>query len=64
MFGTVRKIVEVYSLTIQSLAIKDFSFIDMECLNSEKEELTYLPNPNVYGRIDVLPSAKRRQRVI
>ena len=44
MFGTIRRNVEVYNITIQSLAIDGFS-LGIECLNAEKDVLTYLPNP-------------------
>ena len=43
MYGT---IVEVYSVTVHSLAVEGFS-IDVECINAEKHVLTYLPNPNI-----------------
>ena len=46
MFGTVRRNVEVYNINIQSLAIDGFS-LNVECLNAEKNVLTYLPNPNI-----------------
>lgn len=46
MFGTIRRNVEVYNITIQSLAIDGFS-LSIECLNAEKDVLTYLPNPNI-----------------
>lgn len=46
MYGTMRKIVEVYSVTVHSLAVEGFS-IDVECINAEKHVLTHLPNPNI-----------------
>ena len=46
MYGTMRKIVEVYSVTVHSLAVKEFS-IDVECINAEKDLLTHLRNPNI-----------------
>ena len=46
MYGTMRKIVEVYSVTVHSLAVEGFS-IDVECINAEKDVLTHLPNPNI-----------------
>lgn len=46
MFGTMRKNVEIYSITIQSMAIEGFSF-DVKCINAEKDVLTYLPNPKI-----------------
>ena len=56
MFGTTRRNVEVYSITIQSLAVEGFSF-EVECVNAKKGILSYLPNPNIqalkrqYGRL-------------
>ena len=56
MFGTMRRNVEVYQVIIQSLAVEGFS-LELECINAEKDVLTYLPNPNVhnlkkqYGRL-------------
>ena len=44
--GTMRKIVEVYSVTVHSFAVEGFS-IDVECINAEKHVLTHLPNPNI-----------------
>ena len=41
-----RKIVEVYSVTVHSLAVEGFA-IDVECINAEKDVLTHLPNPNI-----------------
>ena len=46
MIGTTRRNVEVYNITIQSLAVEGFSF-EVECINAEKDMQTYLPNPNV-----------------
>ena len=46
MYGTMRKIVEVYSVAVHSLAVKEFS-IDVERINVEKDLLTHLPNPNI-----------------
>ena len=46
MFGMTGRNVEVYSITIQSLAVEGFSF-EVECINAEKDILTYLPNPNI-----------------
>ena len=44
--GAIRTNVEVCNVTIQSLAVEGFSF-QAECFNAEKDELTYLPNPNI-----------------
>ena len=46
MCGTMRKIVEVYGVTVHSLAVEGFS-IDFECINAEKHALPHLPNPNI-----------------
>ena len=46
MYGTMRKIVEVCSVTVHSLTVERFS-IDLECINAEKDVLTHLPNPNI-----------------
>ncbi|XP_002734893.1 uncharacterized protein LOC100366659 [Saccoglossus kowalevskii] len=46
MYGTVRKTVELYTITIESLAVGGFSF-DVTCVNAEKGVLTHLPNPNI-----------------
>ena len=60
MFGTTRRTVEVYSVTIESHAVEGFS-LEVECINAEKDVLTYLPNPNIqalkrqHGRLRRLP---------
>jgi len=46
MFGTTRRNVEVYSVTIESLAVEGFS-LEVECINAEKDVLTHLPNPRI-----------------
>ena len=46
MYGTMRKIVEVYSVAVHSLAVKEF-LIDAECINAEKDLLTHPPNPKI-----------------
>ena len=46
MFGTTRRNVEVYSVTIESLAVEGFS-LEVECINAEKDILTHLPNPRI-----------------
>jgi len=55
MIGAIRTNVEVY-VTSHSLAVEGFSF-EVECVNAEKDILSYLPNPNIpawkkqYGRL-------------
>ena len=67
MFGTMWRKVEVYNITIQSLAVKGFSF-GVECVNAEKDVLTYLPNPNIhvlkkqYGRLRRLTFSEEETR--
>lgn len=46
MYGTMRKVVEVYGVTAHSLAVERFS-MDVECINAKKHVLTHLPNPNI-----------------
>ena len=41
-----RRNVEVYNVTIQSLAVEGLSF-EVECVNAEKDVLTYLQNTNI-----------------
>ena len=54
MFGTVTKMVELYNIKIKSTTGNHFS-LDLNCINGERDILTYLPNP----RIKLL---KRHQR--
>ena len=46
MYGTMRKVVEVYGVTAHSLAVERFS-MDVVCINAKKHVLTHLPNPNI-----------------
>ena len=46
MYGTVNKFVEVYEVTLQSLAVPGYN-ISIECINAEKGILTCLPNPRI-----------------
>ena len=67
LHGTTRRNVEVYNITIQSLAVEGFSF-EVECVNAEKDVLTYLPNPNIhalkkqYGRLRRLTFSEEETR--
>ena len=44
MFGTVTRTVEIYTVNIKSNVVPDFH-ITLECVNAEKQILTFLPNP-------------------
>ena len=46
MYGTVRRRVQIYKVSIQSKVIEDYS-LELNCINGEKDILTYLPNPNL-----------------
>ncbi len=46
MYGTVDKVVEIYEVTLESLAVSGYE-IKIECINAEKEILTTLPNPRI-----------------
>ena len=46
MYGTIRNIVKIYKVTIASKALKGFK-VDIECINAEKDVLTYVPNSNI-----------------
>ena len=54
IFGTVTKMAELYNIKINSTTGNHFS-LDLNCVNGERDVLTYLPNP----RIKLL---KRHQR--
>lgn len=60
MYGTVTKRVELHSVNIQSTAIEGFN-LDVQCINAEKDILTFLPNPRIkelkrrYPRLRKLP---------
>ena len=46
MYGTVKRRMENFKVNIQSNAIEGFS-LNINCINGEKDLLTYLPNPKV-----------------
>ena len=46
MYGTITKQVEIYPITVESNVVDGFT-IDLNCINGEKEFLTYLPNPRI-----------------
>ena len=46
MYGTVKRRVQIYKVTVQSMVIKEYS-LELNCINGEKDILTYLPNPNL-----------------
>eukprot|EP00112_Aurelia_sp_Birch-Aquarium-sp1_P013332 Seg2822.1 transcript_id=Seg2822.1/GoldUCD/mRNA.D3Y31 product="Gag-Pol polyprotein" protein_id=Seg2822.1/GoldUCD/D3Y31 len=46
LYGTVTKQVEIYNVTITSNAFEDFK-ISLDCINGEKEILTYFPNQRI-----------------
>ncbi|KAK2557898.1 hypothetical protein P5673_019881 [Acropora cervicornis] len=46
MYGTVDKQVEIYKVPLKSDAIDDFE-MELQCINTEKPVLTYLPNPRI-----------------
>ena len=58
MYGTMRKIVEIYKVTLGSNVDNDFS-LEIECINAEKEILTFLPNPNIRSVKDKIPRLRR-----
>eukprot|EP00794_Sanderia_malayensis_P000914 gene914-221_t len=58
MYGTVRKIVEIYKVTLQSQIDNGFS-VEIECINAEKDVLTTLPNPNIKALKERLPRLRR-----
>ena len=53
-----RKIVEIYKITLHSNVDNDFS-LEIECINAEKEILTFLPNPNIQSIKDRIPRLRR-----
>ena len=57
IFGTTRRNVKVYSVTIESLAVEGFS-LEVECINAEEDVLTHLPNL----RIEALKKQQCRLR--
>ena len=46
MYGTVKRRVQSFKVNIQSNAVERFC-LDLNCINGEKDLLTYLPNPKV-----------------
>jgi hypothetical protein len=46
MYGTVNKVVEIYEVTLELLAVSGYERT-IECINAEKEVLTTLPNPRI-----------------
>ena len=46
MHGTVTRRVEIYSMNSQSVVVNGFDF-DVNCINAEKDVLTFLPNPRI-----------------
>ena len=46
MYGTVKRRVQVFKVTIQSNAVEGF-YLNLYCINGEKDLLTYLPSPKV-----------------
>lgn len=60
MFGTTRRNVEVYSVTIESLAVEGFS-LEVECINAEKDVLTHLPNPRIKALRAIFPENRKSQ---
>ena len=47
MYGTVTKQVEIYPITVTSNIVDGFT-IDLQCINGEKDFLTYLLNPRIH----------------
>ena len=46
MYGTVARLVEIYGIKIESIAVEGFSF-EVDCINVEKGVLTYLLSPRI-----------------
>lgn len=46
MYGALNKIVEIYQVILSSLVVDGFE-IAVECINAEKDVLTFFPNPNI-----------------
>ena len=46
MYATVKRRVQIYKVTVQSNVIQEYS-LELNCINGEKDILTYLPNPNL-----------------
>ena len=58
MYGDVTKLVEVYRVTVESLAVDNF-IIELECINAEKGVITYLPNPRIEQQKRECPRIRR-----
>ena len=46
MYGTIKKTVEVYNITIKSSVIERFQ-LKVDCINAEKNVLTHVQNPKI-----------------
>ena len=46
MYGTMKKIVDVYNINIKSSIIEGFQ-LKVDCINAEKSILTHVQNPNI-----------------
>ena len=46
MYGTIKRRVQIFIVKIQSNAVGGLC-LDLNCINGEKDVLTYLPNPKV-----------------
>ena len=46
MYGSMRKMVEIYKVNIESNIGNSFT-LEIDCINADKDVLTYLPNPNI-----------------
>ena len=46
MYGTMKKMVEVYNITIESSNIEEFQ-LKVDCINAEKDILAHVQNPKI-----------------
>ena len=46
LYGTIKKNVEIYNVKLSSLMFEDFT-MNIECINAEKDILTYLPSADI-----------------
>ena len=46
MYGTMKKMVEVYNIAIKSSVIEGFQ-LNVDCINAEKDILTHVQNPKI-----------------
>ena len=46
MYGTMKKTVEVYNITIKSSVIERFQ-LKVDCINTENNVLTHVQNPKI-----------------